>query len=98
MPLVVEQLLLVGSAQARLALDSPVPISQLDNIPMILPGRPNVVRAQVEHALRRAGGNYNSRFEADTPSLCLELTRRGLGFSALNLVQKLGVISAIWFT
>ena len=97
-PLVVEQLLLVGNAQARLALDSPVSIAQLDNIPMILPGRPNVVRAQVEHAVRRAGGNYNSRFEADTPSLCLELTRRGLGFTIMPYCAVHGPIESAEFT
>jgi LysR family nitrogen assimilation transcriptional regulator len=97
-PLVVEQLLLVGNAQARLVLDSPVPISQLDNIPMILPGRPNVVRAQIEHALHRAGGNYNSRFEADTPSLCLELTRRGLGFTIMPYCAVHGRIEGAEFT
>ena len=82
-PLVVEQLLLVGDGRADLRLDAPVPITQLGAIPIILPGRPNVVRAQVEHALRRAGCAYHSQFDADTPSLCLELTRRGLGFTVM---------------
>ena len=82
-PLVVEQLLLVGSAQARLALDSPVPISQLDNIPMILPGRPNVVRAQVEHALRRAGGNGRSKMKCTSVEHSLE-AQNGQGIQAIG--------------
>lgn len=83
LPLVVEQLLLVGDKRANLKLDLPVPITTLGAVPVILPGRPNVVRAQIEHALRRAGCKYHSQFDADTPSLCLELTRRGLGFTVM---------------
>ena len=42
--------------------------------------------------------NYNSRFEADTPSLCLELTRRGLGFTIMPYCAVHGRIESAEFT
>jgi LysR family transcriptional regulator, nitrogen assimilation regulatory protein len=83
LPLLTEKLLLVGDSKAGLRLDTPVPLSRLGIAHMILPGRPNVIRAQVENAVRRAGYQYHNRFEAETLSLCLELTRRGLGYTVM---------------
>jgi LysR family transcriptional regulator, nitrogen assimilation regulatory protein len=82
-PFVSEQLMLVGNRAARLRLDKPIPLARLGATDLILPGRPNVIRAHVEHALRRAGRDLQSRLEAETLSLCLELTRRGLGFTIM---------------
>jgi LysR family transcriptional regulator, nitrogen assimilation regulatory protein len=80
-PPVTEQLLLVGDRKAGLRPDASVPLSRLDAIDLIMPGRPNAIRAQVENAIRRAGYAYRCRFEAETVALCLELTRRGLGYT-----------------
>ena len=82
-PLLHEQLLLVGDRNAGLRLDTAVPLSRLGTEQLILPGRPNVISAQVENAMRRAGHRYQNRFEAETLSLCLELTRRGLGYTVM---------------
>jgi len=82
-PLLHEQLLLVGDRKAGLRLDTPVPLSRLGIAHLILPGRPNVISGHVEHAMRRAGYRYRNRFEAETLSLCLELTRRGLGYTVM---------------
>jgi LysR family nitrogen assimilation transcriptional regulator len=92
-PLVCEQLLLVGDRKAGLRLDAPVPVSRLDAAPMILPGHPNVIRAQVENALRRAGGIYRNGLEAETLTLCLELTRRGLGRTVMPYCALHGVLT-----
>jgi LysR family nitrogen assimilation transcriptional regulator len=92
-PLLREQLLLVGNRQAALSLEKPVPLSALDNLDLILPGRPNVIRSMVENSIRRAGFNYCNRFEAEELSLCLELTKRGLGFTVMTycaLYRKIG--------
>lgn len=83
MPLICEQLVLIGDKSAGLQLDTPVPISRVGAVEIILPGRPKSVRAHVENALHRVGLRYRSRFEAETPSLCLELTKRGLGFTVM---------------
>ena len=82
-PLVREQLVLVGDRHSGLRMDTPVPLSRIGVAHMILPGRPNVIRAYVEHAVTRAGHTYRNRIEAETLSLCLELTRRGLGYTVM---------------
>ena len=80
-PLATEQLMLVGDRKTGLRLDTPIPLSRLDATELILPGRPNAIRAQIENAISRAGYAYRCRFEAETVALCLELTRRGLGYT-----------------
>lgn len=82
-PLLYEQLLLVGDRKSGLRIDTPVPLTRLGISHLILPGRPNVISAHVENAMRRAGCPYRNRFEAETLSLCLELTRRGLGYTVM---------------
>jgi LysR family transcriptional regulator, nitrogen assimilation regulatory protein len=82
-PLVREQLILVGDRHSKLRMDTAVPLSRLGIADMILPGRPNVIRSYVENAVTRAGQSYRTRIEAETLSLCLELTRRGLGYTVM---------------
>ncbi len=82
-PLVREQLILVGDRHSKLRMDTAVPLARLGIADMILPGRPNVIRSYVENAVTRAGQTYRNRIEAETLSLCLELTRRGLGYTVM---------------
>lgn len=99
-PLLYEQLVLVGDRKAGLRLDTPVPLSRVGIAHLILPGRPNVISVYVENAMRRAGYRYNNVFEAETLSLCLELTRRGLGYTLMpysamhKQIEKGGELSA----
>jgi LysR family transcriptional regulator, nitrogen assimilation regulatory protein len=83
MPILTEKLVLVGDSKAALRLDTQVPLSRLGIAHIILPGRPNVIRALVENTVRRNGYEYHNRFEAETLSLCLELARRGLGYTVM---------------
>jgi DNA-binding transcriptional LysR family regulator len=39
--------------------------------------------AQVENALRRSGHKYCTRMEVETPTLCMELARRELGYTVM---------------
>ena len=71
--------MLVGGVHEELNPDEPVPASRLDGIKLVIPGRPNVLRAQVEHALTRKGMTMNVAVETDTLTLCMELARRGVG-------------------
>lgn len=82
-PLVREQLLLVGDRHSGLRMDTPVPLSRMGVAHMIMPGRPNVIRAYVENAVVRAGQTFRNQIEAETLSLCFELTRRGLGYTIM---------------
>ncbi len=78
-PLVREQMMLVGGKRAGLTMGRPVRLSRLAEAAMIMPGRPNVIRAYVENSMRRAGHAFHGRIEAETLSLCIELSRRNLG-------------------
>ncbi len=78
-PLLQEQLMLIGPRDDRLRIDTPVSLAIVGASRIILPGRPNVISVYIENSLRRAGERYQNVFEAETLSLCLELTGRGLG-------------------
>lgn len=81
--LVREPLVLVGNAESGLQPDEPAPVSRLDGVKLVLPGRPNVLRAQVEHTLARKGMSFKVAVETDTLTLCLELARRGVGYTVV---------------
>lgn len=81
--LVREPLVLVGTAGYGLKAGEPVPVSRLNGMKLILPGRPNFIRAQVEHTLARKGMVFNVAVETDTLALCLELARQGLGLTVV---------------
>jgi LysR family nitrogen assimilation transcriptional regulator len=49
-----------------------------------MPSRPNVIAAFVENAVRRGGYQYETALEAETLSLCIELCKRGLGFTVMT--------------
>jgi LysR family nitrogen assimilation transcriptional regulator len=82
-PLLSERLYLVAAAAAGLDPMHSVPLDRLAAAGLILPGRPNQIRVQVERAIREAGGSYRSVLDAETLTLCLELTRRGLGSTVM---------------
>lgn len=81
--LVREPLVLVGNAQCGLKPDEPVPISQLDGVKLVLPGRPNVIRTQIENSLTRKGMVFKVAVETDTLALCLDLARQGIGLTVV---------------
>lgn len=81
--LVREHMVLVGPAQEKLDAGDPVSVSRLDGLPLVLPGRPNVARMQVERALESKGLQFRLAVETDTLSLCLDLARRGVAFTVV---------------
>ena len=81
--LVREPLVLVGDANAGLTPDDPVQVSRLDGVKLVLPGRPNVLRAQVEHTLARKGMTFKIAVETDTLTLCMDLARRSVGLTVV---------------
>lgn len=82
-PLFTEDLLLVGHVDSEIQPSVPVSGEHLAELDLILPGRPNVIRAEVEAVIADAGGTYRSRFDTDSIALCLELTRRKLGYTVM---------------
>lgn len=81
--LVREHMVLVGQAEEQLNARDPVNLSRLDGLPLVLPGRPNVARIQVERALESKGMQFRLAVETDTLSLCLDLARRGVAFTVV---------------
>jgi LysR family nitrogen assimilation transcriptional regulator len=82
-PLVRERMVLVGRAEESLRADEPVNVARLDGLRLVLPGRLNMARMQVEHALERKAMQFRLAAETDTLSLCLDLARRGVGFTVV---------------
>lgn len=81
--LVREPMVLVGGARGPLNPGHPVNVSKLDGLPLVLPGRPNVARIQVERVLENKGMQFRLAVETDTLSLCLDLARRGAAFTVV---------------
>lgn len=89
-PLVREPMVLVGRSQDLLRSDSPVSLNRLDGLKLVLPGRPNVARVQIERALERKGMTFKLALETDTLSLNLDLARRGVGFTVIPACSLYG--------
>lgn len=81
--LVREPLVLVGKAEDGLVPEEPAPVSRLDGMRLVLPGRPNMLRAQVEHSLGRKGMEFRVAVETDALTLCLQLARQGAGYTVV---------------
>jgi LysR family nitrogen assimilation transcriptional regulator len=82
-PLVRERLMLVGPPSDRLDTRRDVPAGELRHFELVLPGRPNMIRAEIESAIAQSGGTFRRHIEAETLSLCLELARQELGHTVM---------------
>lgn len=91
-PLFTEALLLVGPPSAGLALDQPVPLVRLSDLPQIATARTNSLRRIVDRALRRADLDYRPAIEVNTRGLMFELIEDGFGYTVL---PSSGVLSRV---
>lgn len=82
-PLVREQLLLVGPADSGLDIKHSVDARQLGACGLILPGRPNLIRLSVDTYLKRHGQKLRRAADAETLPLCLSLVTDGLGHTVM---------------
>lgn len=80
-PFICEPLHLVGRDLARFGAAEVVALGELGELDMILPGRPNAIRALVERSMARAGVDYRCTIEAETIASCLALSAAGLGYT-----------------
>lgn len=81
--LVRDPMVLVGGPDSELQDVGTVPLSKLDGLSMIIPSRPNIMRAKVEHELALMGLDLNVAIETDTLNLCLDLASRGAGYTVV---------------
>lgn len=63
---------------------APIPLADLNGLPLIMPGQRNMVRTRIEAHLTKAGGRMNVALEIDNVANILELVRAGLGFAVLS--------------
>ncbi|WP_167752920.1 LysR family transcriptional regulator [Pusillimonas caeni] len=82
-PLVREQVFLVGNADSGLRPDRGVDARQLGRCRLILPGRPNIIRMRVEAYLKQHGEKYRRAADAETLPLCLSLVNDGHGMTVM---------------
>lgn len=76
-----EPLVVIGNPSSRLDAAGPLPLTALNGVKLIMPGRANALRQQVEHALTRKDMQFRLAVEADTLELCLEFARQGIGLT-----------------
>lgn len=79
LPLVREPVVVMGLPADGLESRKPLALAALADRPLVLPGRPNALRLQLEHALERKGIRFEVVVEADALPICLDLARRGVG-------------------
>ena len=76
-PLVREPMLLVGPANSKQNARGMVTIDELDGLKLAVPGRPSVLRVQLENALARKNLVLGVAVETDVFAVCLNLARSG---------------------
>jgi LysR family transcriptional regulator, nitrogen assimilation regulatory protein len=84
-PLVDEELYLVGPPGSGLSVDTPVPFADLADARMLLPSRGHGLRNLLDAAAAEAGFELSVRIEADSYSTLKDLVKAGHGWMILPL-------------
>lgn len=92
--LVSDPMVLVGGPDSGLKDTGIVSLSELDGLPMIIPSRPNVMRAKIEHELALLGLDLKVAIETDTLNLCMDLAARGDGYTVVPRCALLSLETA----
>lgn len=99
LPVMMENLLLVGPASAGLRLDRPVRFDTLRTQALVLPSGRHGLRVIMDDCAEKAGVALLTSVEADSFGAMIDLVRHGFGFTALPLASiysqiEAGVLSA----
>jgi LysR family transcriptional regulator, nitrogen assimilation regulatory protein len=81
--LVREPLVLVGHKSERLSPSDPVPLAKLNDIKLVLPGKPNAIRQLIEHSLQRQSFKFKLAMQVDTLALCMNVASQKLAFTVV---------------
>lgn len=98
-PVMMENLLLVGPASANLRLDTPVLFASLAEQQLVLPSARHGLRVILDNCAREVGIKLKTSVEADSFGAMIDLVRNGFGLTALPLASiyaqiEAGVLSA----
>lgn len=81
--LVREPLVLVGALDDKLRPDAPATVTALDGKRLVLPGRSNSLRNQIENGMIRKGLQFRLALETDTLAVCMDFARLGTGYTVV---------------
>lgn len=84
-PLLDEELHLIGPPDAGLSIDNPVPFAELAEAQMLLPSRGHGLRNLLDTAAAEAGFDLSVRIEADSYTTLKDLVKAGHGLTILPL-------------
>ena len=101
-PLLREEVFLVGQPGARLLDRAQIRITDLADLPLIVPSRPNASRRLLDTWVARTGVTLNIRAEADDHSIIRAMIRAGIGYTlltqgAFELDRQHGTVAAVRF-
>ncbi|NER64789.1 LysR family transcriptional regulator [Pseudomonas sp. MAFF212427] len=86
-PVMMENLLLVGPAGAGLSLDTPVSFASLAGQELVLPSARHGLRVILDRCAREVGIPLRTSVEADSFGAMIDLVRNGFGLTALPLAS-----------
>lgn len=84
-PVMMEELLLVGPPTAQLQPGQPLRLAQLAGIPLVLPSTRHGLRRILDQCASAAGVQLAASVEADSFAALLDLVSHGVGFTVLPL-------------
>lgn len=86
-PVMMENLLLVGPPEAGLSLDAPVNFASLAEQELVLPSARHSLRVILDDCAREVGVKLRTNVEADSFGAMIDLVRNGFGLTALPLAS-----------
>jgi LysR family nitrogen assimilation transcriptional regulator len=84
-PLLEDRLFLIAAASRSKKYPAAIPLSELGEYPLVIPGRPHANRMTVEHALSNIGKKIRIAHEVECIPAIVDLVRQGHGFGVLSL-------------
>lgn len=84
-PLLEDRLFLIAAASRTKKYPPAIPLSELSEYPLVIPGRPHANRMTVEHALSNIGKKIRIAHEVECIPAIVDLVRQGHGFGVLSL-------------
>lgn len=89
-PVMMENLILVGPVSARLSMDTPVNFSHLVGESLVLPSARHGLRKILDQCAADVGFKLITQVEADSFGAMIDLVRHGFGFTVLPLASIYG--------